>query len=58
MGKLTEANPLHFVALKRAGVAAETGALALIPSTVPTLAVVPAIYALVKRWRLNRGFER
>jgi len=26
-------------------------------STVLTLAVIPAIYALVKQWRLQRGIE-
>ena len=30
----------------------------MISSTVLTLAVIPAIYALVKQWRLNRGLER
>ena len=30
----------------------------MISSTVLTLAVIPAIYALVKQWRLARGFER
>ena len=29
----------------------------MISSTVLTLAVIPAIYALVKQWRLNRGIE-
>jgi Cu(I)/Ag(I) efflux system membrane protein CusA/SilA len=29
----------------------------MISSTVLTLAVIPAIYALVKEWRLNRGIE-
>jgi copper/silver efflux system protein len=29
----------------------------MISSTVLTLAVIPAIYALVKQWRLNRGKE-
>ncbi|MBS4018201.1 efflux RND transporter permease subunit [Azonexus hydrophilus] len=29
----------------------------MISSTVLTLAVIPAIYALVKQWRLNRGVE-
>ena len=29
----------------------------MISSTVLTLAVIPAIYALVKQWRLNRGME-
>ena len=29
----------------------------MISSTVLTLAVIPAIYALVKQWRLKRGFE-
>jgi len=26
-------------------------------STVLTLAVIPALYALVKQWRLQRGLE-
>jgi len=30
----------------------------MISSTVLTLAVIPAIYALVKQWRLARGLER
>ena len=30
----------------------------MISSTVLTLAVIPAVYALVKQWRLNRGLER
>lgn len=30
----------------------------MISSTVLTLAVIPAIYALVKQWRLSRGIER
>ncbi|KAB2969724.1 efflux RND transporter permease subunit [Zoogloea sp.] len=30
----------------------------MISSTVLTLAVIPAIYALVKQWRLNRGIEK
>jgi Cu(I)/Ag(I) efflux system membrane protein CusA/SilA len=30
----------------------------MISSTVLTLAVIPAIYGLVKQWRLNRGIER
>lgn len=30
----------------------------MISSTVLTLAVIPAIYALVKKWRINRGVER
>ena len=30
----------------------------MISSTVLTLAVIPAIYALVKQWRLNRGIEQ
>ena len=30
----------------------------MISSTVLTLAVIPAIYALVKQWRLDRGLER
>jgi Cu(I)/Ag(I) efflux system membrane protein CusA/SilA len=30
----------------------------MISSTVLTLAVIPAIYALVKEWRLKRGIER
>ena len=29
----------------------------MISSAVLTLAVIPAIYALVKQWRLNRGIE-
>jgi Cu(I)/Ag(I) efflux system membrane protein CusA/SilA len=29
----------------------------MISSTVLTLAVIPALYALVKRWRLTRGLE-
>ena len=29
----------------------------MISSTVLTLAVIPAIYALVKQWRLARGME-
>ena len=29
----------------------------MISSTVLTLAVIPAIYALVKQWRLNKGME-
>jgi Cu(I)/Ag(I) efflux system membrane protein CusA/SilA len=29
----------------------------MISSTVLTLAVIPAIYALVKQWRLKRGLE-
>ena len=29
----------------------------MISSTVLTLAVIPAIYALVKQWRLKRGYE-
>jgi Cu(I)/Ag(I) efflux system membrane protein CusA/SilA len=29
----------------------------MISSTVLTLAVIPAIYALVKQWRLQRGYE-
>jgi Cu(I)/Ag(I) efflux system membrane protein CusA/SilA len=29
----------------------------MISSTVLTLAVIPAIYALVKQWRLERGYE-
>ena len=28
-----------------------------VSSTVQTLAVTPAIYALVKQWRLKRGME-
>jgi Cu(I)/Ag(I) efflux system membrane protein CusA/SilA len=30
----------------------------MISSTVLTLAVIPALYALVKQWRLQRGMER
>ncbi|MDP3706523.1 MAG: CusA/CzcA family heavy metal efflux RND transporter [Polaromonas sp.] len=30
----------------------------MISSTVLTLAVIPALYALVKQWRLNKGLER
>ncbi|GHU27192.1 cation efflux system protein [Betaproteobacteria bacterium] len=30
----------------------------MISSTVLTLAVIPAIYALVKQWRIRRGLER
>ena len=30
----------------------------MISSTILTLAVIPAIYALVKQWRLTRGLER
>jgi Cu(I)/Ag(I) efflux system membrane protein CusA/SilA len=30
----------------------------MISSTVLTLAVIPAIYALVKQWRLDRGIEK
>jgi len=30
----------------------------MISSTVLTLAVIPAIYALVKQWRLSRGIEK
>jgi Cu(I)/Ag(I) efflux system membrane protein CusA/SilA len=30
----------------------------MVSSTVLTLAVIPAIYALVKQWRLSRGIER
>jgi len=30
----------------------------MVSSTVLTLAVIPAIYALVKQWRLSRGLER
>jgi Cu(I)/Ag(I) efflux system membrane protein CusA/SilA len=29
----------------------------MISSTVLTLAVIPAIYALVKQWRIKRGLE-
>ena len=29
----------------------------MLSSTVLTLAVIPAIYALVKQWRLKRGLE-
>jgi Cu(I)/Ag(I) efflux system membrane protein CusA/SilA len=29
----------------------------MISSTVLTLAVIPALYALVKQWRLQRGME-
>ena len=29
----------------------------MLSSTVLTLAVIPAIYALVKQWRLARGLE-
>lgn len=57
---------MGFIAL--AGVAAETGSEVMssiaapmvggmISSTVLTLAVIPAIYALVKQWRLKRGME-
>jgi len=30
----------------------------MVSSTVLTLAVIPAIYALVKQWRLKRGLEK
>ena len=30
----------------------------MISSTVLTLAVIPAIYALVKQWRIKRGMEK
>ena len=30
----------------------------MISSTVLTLAVIPAIYALVKQWRLGRGLKQ
>jgi Cu(I)/Ag(I) efflux system membrane protein CusA/SilA len=30
----------------------------MISSTVLTLAVIPAIYALVKQWQLRKGLER
>ncbi|QEL63930.1 cation efflux system protein, resistance-nodulation-division (RND) family [Oryzomicrobium terrae] len=30
----------------------------MISSTVLTLAVIPALYALIKQWRLNRGIEQ
>ena len=30
----------------------------MISSTVLTLAVIPALYALVKQWRLNKGLEK
>src|ERR1035437_2815506 len=30
----------------------------MVSSTVLTLAVIPAIYALVKQWRINRGLEK
>jgi Cu(I)/Ag(I) efflux system membrane protein CusA/SilA len=29
----------------------------MVSSTVLTLAVIPAIYALVKQWRMRRGME-
>lgn len=29
----------------------------MVSSTVLTLVVIPAIYALVKQWRLNQGIE-
>lgn len=30
----------------------------MISPTVLTLCVIPALYALVKQWRLNRGLEK
>jgi Cu(I)/Ag(I) efflux system membrane protein CusA/SilA len=30
----------------------------MVSSTVLTLAVIPAIYALVKQWRIRNGLER
>jgi Cu(I)/Ag(I) efflux system membrane protein CusA/SilA len=30
----------------------------MVSSTVLTLAVIPAIYALVKQWRIKRGMEK
>lgn len=36
---------------------ATTHAGGMISSTVLTLVVIPAIYALVKRWRLRSGLE-
>ena len=30
----------------------------MVSSTVLTLAVIPALYALVKQWRLNKGWEK
>ena len=47
--------PCGFIAL--AGVAAPMVG-GMISSTVHTLAVIPAIYALVKQWRLRRGMEK
>ena len=38
------------------GAAAALGGM--ISSTVLTLAVIPALYALVKQWRLRKGLER
>ncbi len=29
----------------------------MVSSTVLTLAVIPALYALVKQWRIKRGLE-
>ncbi|MFZ4480208.1 MAG: efflux RND transporter permease subunit, partial [Rhodoferax sp.] len=63
---LSVAVAVGFIAL--AGVATGTGSEVMsriaapmvggmISSTVLTLAVIPAIYALVKQWRLKRGME-
>ena len=30
----------------------------MVSSTILTLAVIPAIYALVKQWRIKRGMEK
>jgi Cu(I)/Ag(I) efflux system membrane protein CusA/SilA len=30
----------------------------MISSTAPTLAIIPAIHALVKQWRIKRGLEK
>jgi Cu(I)/Ag(I) efflux system membrane protein CusA/SilA len=30
----------------------------MVSSTILTLAVIPAIYALVKQWRIKRGLEK
>lgn len=30
----------------------------MISSTVLTLAVIPALYALIKQWRINKGWEK
>ena len=56
-GKLFLESDINQPKLEESGMLAASLVGGMISSTVLTLAVIPAIYALVKQWRLNRGVE-